>query len=76
MPFSTEFIALPTPTNITVLKPVETVDLNHATTEREVTLKHLLDKGHAALAPLRHPNLKFHTHLPRVGFPPCGKSVG
>lgn len=66
MPSATDSTALPAPANLTLLKLVTKVDLDHATTERESTLKGLLDEGHAALAPLRHPNLKFHSHLPHV----------
>ncbi|KAL3479615.1 hypothetical protein BJX99DRAFT_267980 [Aspergillus californicus] len=56
-------VRLPTPTSLTRLRPVDTLD---AQDERAKTLATLLQKGHAAVAPLREPKLILHSHLPHL----------
>lgn len=56
-------VQLPTPANLSILKPVYTLDVQD---ERANSLRSLLQKGHAAVAPLREPKLILHSHLPHV----------
>ena len=51
---------------LTALPKPTIYDTTRLSDERTQTLKRLLDEGHAAVAPLREPNLQFHTHLPHV----------
>ena len=69
MSSATKIVSLPRPTGLTELKPVPAVDVTNLTDERTLTLRRLLEEGHASMAPLRNPNLKFHTHLPHVSSP-------
>ena len=64
---TTAFVELPKPAGLAELPHAPVYDITNWTDERAQTLKRLLDDGHAAVAPLRNPNLKFHTHLPHVG---------
>lgn len=67
---STEMtVRLPLPSHQSGLKPVEIVDISKSSDERSQTLRHLLQKGHVTVAPLREPKLILHSHLPHVRSP-------
>jgi hypothetical protein len=70
MPSATEskHIALPKPAGLTKLPAAVHFPVEELNDERTQTLKRLLNEGHAATAPLREPNLMFHTHLPHVSL--------
>jgi len=57
-------VQLPSPGLLPNLKPVVTLEGHDD--ERVTTLRHLLDKGHISVAPLREPKLILHSHLPHV----------
>ena len=56
-------VQLPSPVNLSNLKPVYTLD---AQDERANTLRRVLREGHESVAPLREPKLILHSHLPHV----------
>lgn len=60
-------LRLPPAAGLKSLPPVYT--LANAQDERAKTLLLLLEKGHAAVAPLREPKLILHSHLPHVFDP-------
>ena len=63
---SIQSVRLPRPAGLIELKPPHIFDLTQLTDERSRTLQRLLNDGHRSMAPLREPNLKFHSHLPHV----------
>lgn len=64
---STEMtVRLPLPSHQSSLKPVQIFDISKLFDERSQTLRHLLQKGHVTVAPLREPKLILHSHLPHV----------
>jgi len=66
-------VRLPPPTHNPVLAPAPVYDVYALSDARTQTLRRLLEQGHAAVAPLRNPQLILHSHLPHVrnvGIPP------
>jgi len=61
-----EILRLPLSSQQKELVPSTFHDLTQLKDERSQTLKHLLEKGHITVAPLREPNLILHSHLPHV----------
>lgn len=59
-------VPLPLSSEQKELVPSPIHDLTQLKDERSQTLKHLLEKGHITVAPLREPNLILHSHLPHV----------
>ncbi|GFF74680.1 hypothetical protein IFM47457_03702 [Aspergillus lentulus] len=61
---ASSLVRLSSPTLPPVLKPVFTLEGHDD--ERATTLRWLLEKGHASVAPLREPKLILHSHLPHL----------
>ncbi|KIX94732.1 uncharacterized protein Z520_09422 [Fonsecaea multimorphosa CBS 102226] len=61
-----EAVRLPPPTNKTSLEPAPVYDVSKLSDDRTQTLRRLLEQGHAAVAPLRNPQLILHSHLPHL----------
>jgi hypothetical protein len=59
-------VRLPLSSQQKELVPSPIHDLTQLKDARSQTLKHLLEKGHITVAPLREPNLILHSHLPHV----------